>query len=95
MAQATVTVTAKIDVNPNGVSISFEGIDSDLASLMSKGTPYVCTEPVYRSYDTSDIVIKTRKALQFVEPVEIESTILEKANEEEAVASPVIETRLR
>lgn len=73
MAQATVTAIAKIDISPQGVCIILEGIDNDLANLLSKGKNFICGEPVYRSYDTSDVMIKTRQTLQFVEPVEIET----------------------
>lgn len=78
MAQSTVVTSVSIDVSPEGISLTFEGIDSDLANLMFSGKQYVCeSKPAYRTYDTSDVVIKTRKALQFVEPVVIESATSE------------------
>ena len=34
MAEASVITRVKIDINPNGISIGFEGLDNDLALLM-------------------------------------------------------------
>lgn len=72
MAQATVVATAKLDVSPDGVKITFEGLDADLANLMASAQTYTAEPTEYRSYDTCDLIIKTTKVIQFVTPTVIE-----------------------
>jgi hypothetical protein len=69
VAQATVLMPVKIDVSPDGIKFTFEGIDSDLAKLIESAGEFVVQGPVeYRSFDTSDLVIKSKKVIAFVDP---------------------------
>ena len=70
MSQATVTAMAKIDISPNGIQITFEGLDKDLADLMYAALSYTMSStPVYRTFDSSDVLIKSNKVIEFVVPV--------------------------
>lgn len=71
--QGTVTTVAKIDVGADGVTITLEGLDNDLASLMAKAIDYEVAnggEPEYLTYQNSILTIRTKKALSFVDRVE-------------------------
>lgn len=77
--QGTVTTVAKIDVSPNGVVITLEGLDMDLAKLMAQAVDYeVLGGEEYLTYQSSILTIRTKKALSFVdrppEPPVVEET---------------------
>jgi hypothetical protein len=67
MAQSTLTVNLKIDVSPEGVSLTFEGLDKDLSDLINAGKDYEVVTNEYRTFDTNDVVIRTVKKISFVD----------------------------
>ncbi|AYP68631.1 hypothetical protein EalM132_00119 [Exiguobacterium phage vB_EalM-132] len=72
--QATVSTVVKIDVSTDGVSLTFEGLDADLASLIANAIDYeVVGAPEYHTYDSSNIVIKSKKSLAFVDRTELDT----------------------
>lgn len=68
MSQPTVLTTVKIDISPEGIKFTFEGIDNDLAKLIEVAGEFVVQPVEYRSFDTSDVVIKSKKVIVFVDP---------------------------
>lgn len=68
MSQPTVLTTVKIDISPEGIKFTFEGIDNDLAKLIEVAGEFVVQPMEYRSFDTSDVVIKSKKVIVFVDP---------------------------
>lgn len=66
-SQATVLTTVRIDVSPTGVSLTIEGLDTDLAELMAAAGTYSAGAAERFTVDTSSIVISSTKQLQFVD----------------------------
>jgi hypothetical protein len=66
--QPTVLTSVKVDINPSGVTLTFEGIDTDLANLLQAAGTFTAQVPVQHSFDTSDLVIKSDKVISFVNP---------------------------
>lgn len=67
MAQSTLTVNLKIDVNPDGIFLTFEGLDKDLSDLINAGKDYEVVTNEYRTFDTNDVTIRTVKKISFVD----------------------------
>lgn len=66
--RATVSTVVKIDVSPEGVKLTFEGLDTDLVTLMAQAQEYeIVGAPGYHTFDSSDLVIRSKKALAFVD----------------------------
>jgi hypothetical protein len=70
MPQATVQATVKIDVSPEGIKFTIEGLDADLASLIGVAGKFSVLVPEYHTFDTSTVVIKSDKVIAFVDPPE-------------------------
>lgn len=66
----TVTAIVKIDVSPNGIRFMIESLENDLASLIFAAGDFVVDPLVYHTHDTSDVTIRTKKVLQFIDPPE-------------------------
>lgn len=66
--QATVLTTVSIDVSPDGIKFTLSGLDTDLASLIEKAGDFVVEPKEFNNFETSNIVIKSKKVIQFVEP---------------------------
>ena len=65
---STVSTVAKIDVGPSGVTITFEQLDNNIASLILEALTFTTDPLVYHTVDTSDVVIKSDKIIQFITP---------------------------
>ena len=68
---AVVTMTAKINVSPDGIEIIFEGMDEHLSSLIQLAGTYEADTPIYRSLGSYDISVKSTKVINFVEPTSV------------------------
>ena len=66
--QATVITTLKIDVSPNGIKFTIEGLDTDLAELIGQAKDFVVEPVEFNNFDSSNVTIKSTKVIQFVDP---------------------------
>lgn len=66
--RSTYSTPLLIDVSPDGIKFTIEGVDSDLASLISAASTFTVQTPTYRTVDSSDVVIKSDKVIQFIDP---------------------------
>lgn len=66
--QGTSQATVKIDISPGGITISFEAIDQELADLISSAGEFVTSPVEHHTYDSSNLTLKTKKVLRFVDP---------------------------
>lgn len=66
VAESTLLTKVKIDVNPEGITFSFEGLPNDLTKLIEAAGTFRVNPVVYRTFDTADISIQSDKALLFV-----------------------------
>ncbi len=64
----TVLTTLKIDVNPNGITLIIEGIDTNLANLLADAGTFTVQPVEERTFDTSDVTIQSDKVISFVAP---------------------------
>jgi hypothetical protein len=69
MSEASILTKLKIDINPDGISLSLEGIDADIAKLIQAAGDFTVTQLDTRNLDVSDVVIKSVKSIQFVDRV--------------------------
>ncbi|MNI32952.1 hypothetical protein D3C73_868780 [compost metagenome] len=67
MAQATVNTTVKIDVGPDGIRFTLEGLDADLCNLIQKAMNYEVITNEYRTFDTNDLILRSVKEIGFVD----------------------------
>ena len=63
----TLITSAKIDVSPDGIKISIEGLESDLAQLLFQAGKFTVEPTEYRTYDSMDVFITSDKAISFVD----------------------------
>jgi len=72
---ATVRTSVSIDVGPKGVKFTFEGLDKDLAELIVSAGEFVVDTTIdsYKTFDSNNVVVKSKKVLQFVEDLETET----------------------
>lgn len=66
MAEASIITRAKIDINPNGITLTFEGLDDDLATLMYTAKEFEVISKTVRNLNTTDIVVRSKQAIKFV-----------------------------
>lgn len=65
--KGTVTTSVKIDVSPDGIRLSIEGLESDLATLLEKAGKFTVEPVQYHTYDSMDVFITSDKAIEFVD----------------------------
>lgn len=65
--QGTVLSTVKIDVSPDGIRLTMEGLETDLASLIAEAGGFTALDLVYHTYDSSDVCLLSNKKLAFVD----------------------------
>lgn len=65
--QGTIITPAKIDVSPDGVTITFEAIDEDISRLISGAGEYDASVPEYHTHDSSDVKLVSKKKIVFVD----------------------------
>ena len=72
---ATVLTSVSIDIGPKGVKFTFEGLDKDLAELIVSAGEFVVDPTIdsYKTFDSNNVVVKSKKVLQFVEDLETET----------------------
>jgi len=63
----TVTLPALIDVNSEGITLTFEGVDADIAELIFQALDFRSIPPTYFSAGTSSVSIKTSKKITFTD----------------------------
>jgi hypothetical protein len=63
----TLSTTVKIDVSPEGVTFVFNNLDSDIAKLIQSAKDIEVIENEYQTYESSNLVLRTKKALGFVD----------------------------
>lgn len=68
---STLSTLVRIDVSPDGVRLSIDSLDADLADLIALAGSFSVETPLYHTVDTKDVVIKSTKVLQFVTPTVI------------------------
>lgn len=73
--QGTIITPAKIDVSPDGIKISFESIDADLANLIADAGDYTANPAEFTTYDSSDVVMVSKRKLAFVDKPIVPDTI--------------------
>ncbi|MMZ43624.1 hypothetical protein D1872_51870 [compost metagenome] len=66
MAESTVLTKVKIDVNPDGITFSIEGLDTDLARLIEAAGTFNVKPVEYHTFDSSNVTIQSDRALLFV-----------------------------
>ena len=66
--QATVLTSVKIDISPEGIKFTIEGLDSDLARLIESAGRFSVEAPEHHNIDTSNVYIKSDRVLRFVDP---------------------------
>ncbi|AGY47017.1 hypothetical protein CampHawk_139 [Bacillus phage CampHawk] len=67
MEQATVVSQVAIDVGPEGIRFSFEGMDNDLAELISQAKEFEVIEKGFLTNDSSTLTIRSKKKIAFVD----------------------------
>ena len=67
MPRATVTVQGKIDISPDGIKITFEGIDSDLSRLLEQADRFSVESREYHAFDSETVTILSDQAISFVD----------------------------
>lgn len=67
MEQATVVTQVAIDVGPDGIRFTFEGMDKDLAELIHQAMEYEVLSSDYHTVDSNTIVLRSKKMIAFVE----------------------------
>lgn len=67
MQSATMSVNLQIDVSPNGIEFTIEGMEDDLADLIREAKDFEVLDVKYRSVETSDVFIRSVKALTFID----------------------------
>jgi hypothetical protein len=65
--QSTVITTLKIDVSPDGIKLTIEGLDTDLATLIGEASDFKVEPVEFNSFDSSNVFIKSTKMIQFVD----------------------------
>lgn len=65
--QPTLLTTLKIDVSPEGIKFTIEGLDTDLAKLIEQAKDFSVQPVEFHSFDSSDVVITSTKMIQFVD----------------------------
>lgn len=67
MEQATVTSQVSIDIGPDGIKFSFEGMDNDLAELINQAKEFEVVDKEFYTNDTSSLAIRSKKKIAFVD----------------------------
>ncbi|UAV84406.1 hypothetical protein phi18_136 [Bacillus phage phi18] len=88
MEQATVVSQVSIDIGPDGIRFSFEGMDNDLAELISQAKEFEVVEKGYHTTDSSSLAIRSKKRIAFVDRVE-EPPVEEPTTENPPTEDPV------
>mgnify|MGYP001075120890 CR=1 FL=1 len=71
MEQATVVSQVSIDIGPEGIRFSFEGMDNDLADLINQAKEFEVIEKEFYTNDSSSLTIRSKQKIAFVDrPVE-------------------------
>lgn len=66
--QPTVLIPLKIDVSPNGIKLTIEGLDTDLAELIVAALDFRAKPIQFNSFESSNVVIESTRVIQFVDP---------------------------
>lgn len=65
-SESTVATRVLIDVSPDGILFTIEGLDADLANLIAKAGAYEVLGNEYHTYDTNTIQIRSVRAIAFL-----------------------------
>jgi hypothetical protein len=65
--QSTVLTNLKIDVSPDGITFTIEGLDTDLAKLIEQAVDFKVEPVEFLSHDSSTVTIKSTKMISFVD----------------------------
>lgn len=63
----TVRHTALIDIGPDGIKLTMEGMDDDLVKLLQQALTFEVDTVTPRASGTSDITIRSIKLIQFAD----------------------------
>ncbi len=71
---ATLQVVLKIDVGVDGITMTIDSLDKDLAELIASGKDYEVLPNQYMTYDTDTVTIRSKKALAFTDRPDVVPT---------------------
>ena len=67
MLEGTLTLPVKIDIGVNGIVLTFESMDEELARLMEQAGTYESLPIQYHSLGASTLTIQSKKILGFID----------------------------
>ncbi len=68
----TISTNVKLDVSPDGIRMTFTSLDSDIAKLIAQAGDFEVVLNEYQTFETSNLVVRSKKVIDFVDrPLEL------------------------